>query len=460
MDPTRVKLKLAGVLALTAALVVLVCLHIDPLNGPWYWEWPWRRLAVLPVSVMLGLAAVPVLIGVLFAGRTWLPMWAAILVIMLGSLAMRLASALVLSDPMSLDFVRRATADPLIGSYYSSAAKLAPLDGILAIYWEFLHWNHALPHLDFHAINKPPGPVLYHLIFIRMMGDTDAAALWSGMGLGILATFSIPCTYLFTKQLTENREASLVASAWLAICPGFVLFFPMTDPVYPIFTCLLSLAWFKALRAERWHFAAIFGLGLFAATFVNYSFLVIGVLLAGMILIVPQRDNLAGRLGCGLRQSFIAAAVCVGAYLLVWFIWSFNPLVTFFAAYKAQVDLIASSPRSQIFPWTIPWDLYDFLLGAGWIAGVVACFWFLRRSFNSMGGRLALLAAGQILITAFTGLLQAETARVWNFLLPLLLLPVGMELAGWKRWKVVVVLACVIVITIAIHMNMTFINEG
>ena len=45
--------------------------------------------------------------------------------------------------------------------------------------------------------------------------------------------------------------------------------------------------------------------------------------------------------------------------------------------------------------------------------------------------RLVVLALAQLVLVAATGLLPGETARVWSFMFPLLMMPVGLELARW-----------------------------
>ena len=45
---------------------------------------------------------------------------------------------------------------------------------------------------------------------------------------------------------------------------------------------------------------------------------------------------------------------------------------------------------------------------------------------------MSLLFLFQILTVAVSGLLRTETARVWIFLLPLLMFPIGNELARWR----------------------------
>ena len=38
---------------------VALALHVEPLNGPWYWQWPWRRIDALRIVPAMALAALP-----------------------------------------------------------------------------------------------------------------------------------------------------------------------------------------------------------------------------------------------------------------------------------------------------------------------------------------------------------------------------------------------------------------
>jgi hypothetical protein len=54
-------------------------------------------------------------------------------------------------------------------------------------------------------------------------------------------------------------------------------------------------------------------------------------------------------------------------------------------------------------------------------------------------------------------LLQLETARVWNFMMPLVMLPAGLELARWNRpWRAAVYATMVFVLA-AVCQNVKFI---
>lgn len=448
--------KLITVVLLTGTMVYLVCTHASNINGPWYWKWLWRRLPAVRTYGLLILAGIPVLVAAFGFGKRWMPVWLAIVLLMIGSFGGRMTGAIVTTEPMSVALVHNGIVSPAIGSYWTAAAILNHEPNVLAVYPE------AMPQLEpfaFHAANKPPGPVLYHLIMIRMFGYSDTTAIWCGIGLGLLATFSIPMMYWFARVVGADQPASLLAAAFLSLCPGFILFFPMTDPVYPIFTSALSIFWFKAIKDDSWKWSVCFALALALATFITYNFLVIGVFFAGMIWLTTPR-SLTHATIVGAKHACIVAVTFIVAHIVFFMLTRYDPIATFQTAYRIQNEMISRSPRSHIFPQTIPWDLYDFLLGAGWIAGLLVMYWIIRWDMKSALAKVILLGLFQIVLTAGTGLLQAETARVWNFLYPLLLLPVGVELSKWKRSYGVAVLICLLLLTAAIQQNMTFLDNG
>jgi len=436
---------------MTCIFIGLISTHTDGINGPWYWKWPWRRLPALRVYGLMLLASVPVILSVLSFGRKSIPVWLSIALLMIGSSAVRFTAAIVTTEPMSIALIHKGVVSPGIGSYWTSAAALVHQEHLLSVYPE------AMEHLAFHAVNKPPGPVMYHLWMIRAFGYSDRTAILCGFGLGILATLSIPMMYYFARVIGAEKDAAFQGAAFLALCPGFLLFFPMTDPVYPIFTCALSIFWFNAIKEDSPKWSILFSLGLSIATFITYNFLVIGVFFAGMIWLITDRDFKRATV-IGIKHSCIVAAVFIAAHILFFLFTRYDPIATFQTAYRIQNELIAHSPRSRIFPMTIPWDLHDFFLGAGWIAGLIALYRLARRDFKTVSEKVILLGVAQIILTACTGLLQTETARVWNFLFPLLMLPVGIELAKWNRASAAIVLICLLLIAASLQRNMTFLQ--
>ena len=81
--------------------------------------------------------------------------------------------------------------------------------------------------------------------------------------------------------------------------------------------------------------------------------------------------------------------------------------------------------RAQADP--SPFDLIDFCLGLGWVTPALAIMGIAKSKRRSLliGGLLTPVAI------AVMGLMQAENARVWIFLMPLIALPAAIELSTW-----------------------------
>jgi hypothetical protein len=157
--------------------------------------------------------------------------------------------------------------------------------------------------------------------------------------------------------------------------------------------------------------------------------------------------------------ALIAFAAFYGA---LWVGTGFNPIACFRTCWLDMRDnlrlleSLGNVPRR--WPGTIPGDFYDFALGAGWIAYLIAAYFLLSATISGSRRQLytALLCIGQFAMVGLLGLIRCETARVWIFMLPMLVLPVGLELARWPFiWRMSAFVA-LLWLTIAMWHSMTF----
>jgi hypothetical protein len=114
-----------------------------------------------------------------------------------------------------------------------------------------------------------------------------------------------------------------------------------------------------------------------------------------------------------------------------------------------QRDILRWLPKRP-YPNTILFDQYDFALATGWVSVLILCF-ALHGLWKHKHPALAWVILGlvQIEVVAFASLMPGETARLWTFLLPLLLLPIGWELARWDLGaKLAVMLTMWLVLTV------------
>ena len=433
----------------TVLLALLVLFHVPYVNGPSHWQWEWRRLPAVRWYGAVLVGALPVLIHVRNERRVVVPL----ALLMLGSLTLKLASAAAIDPPTGMNFIADVVRSPISTSYFIDAGVLSNYPGWFAAYDE------VLPRTGLHTRSKPPGPLLYWSGFIQTLGYTREAAIVGGIALGVLAMLSIPATWWLVRLLTADRDSAMFAAATLALCPGFELFFPMFDPAYITLACAMIGLWHLTVARESDLLAVSLGLTLVAVTMVAYPLLSLGLfmLLEGLLLATmrPPRQSIL----VTLRHGVVAVLVAVSVYLALWFFTAYDPIATFKSAWANQYRFLAQHEGDRRWPATVPWDLLDFALGAGWLPVLVAVL-FVSRSGRRDHRLLAVLCVAQPLVVALTGLVQSETARVWNYMLPLLLLPAALELRAWTSRERLTFFACLWILLAVIGQNMTFINPG
>jgi hypothetical protein len=218
------------------------------------------------------------------------------------------------------------------------------------------------------------------------------------------------------------------------MAPGMIGFAVMFDPIYPALAGALILTWDNALTRQRDRDSVVFGIVLTATIFMAYHLLILGAMLAAMTV-------WRWRQGASLKQlsrlTGVAFQTVFSLCLIIGVSTGYNVIDAFSATLQAQSKtLVLLTDRT--WPKTIVFDLVDFGWAGGWpivlLAGFAMC-----GSLGQYDKRVRIFVAlglGQILLTAFTGLLQTETMRVWLFMLPLLLAPATLELSRWPRWAI------------------------
>ncbi|MCK4849983.1 MAG: hypothetical protein KAT11_01465, partial [Phycisphaerae bacterium] len=342
-----------------------------------------------------------------------------------------------------------------------------------------------MPKLPGHVQTKPPGIVLYNAGLIRLFGFNDparmprlpmrvqprlsrdallirqydlnhAAALISGLVVGILATLSIPATYLLLKVFGAGRDSAFCGAVAMTLCPAVVVLFPEFDQVYPVLTCGLIGLWVMALDQNKLRYSVAFGCVLSVMCLFAYNLLVLGIFLLGFaILRCLRRPRMS--VTSVLKHSGMAMGVFLILYLALWTFTGFDPVATFSSALSNQAELLKQVARP--YPATIFFDLTDFAMGASWIGFLLAGYYLFGRIREKQYNKLplVLLALGQLLAVAVCGLLPGETIRVWLFMFPLLMLPVGLELARWSFKAQLAAYACMWLLMCTIAENMMFI---
>ncbi len=451
-----------ALLAVCAAVVLaLLFTHTSQINGPWYWKWPWQTLPWSRLAVGAG-GIVPFVLAQYMQKRRVL----ALILLVLCGLQFRLSSCLIRDPDWSTQWLVRTIRHPSIVSYFNDAGAIGTDPNWLADYPKIL------PLTSLHTQSKPPGPVAYYLMWIRLLGYTDRAALWSGMGLITIQSLVVVLVYLLACEFLRSTQQAFLAASLYSLCPAAILITPQMDPAYAGWTCVLLIAWNQTLRRDSILAGLITGILTAAGLFFSYSLLLLGPLVLFLTFAwcpshspgTPGEGRGEGdlelesgsrvensphpnpapeyrRRGQEVSKPLLRATVAtlIGIALMYgsfWLITGFNPIATFHSAWNNQHLLLTQHANERPYPMTILFDLTDFALGLGWVGVLIAAMAVLRACIGNTR-MLVIACLGEPVFIAVSGLMQSETFRVWNFLVPLLLLPAAIELSYWPvrtRW--------------------------
>jgi len=465
VKPSRtIAIKLAIVLAVAGVTIPLVLLHVHGVNGPWYWTWPWRHLAAWPLYPLMALAAIP-----FFAGQWMFHRWQntglALALLTISTVALQRAA--VSQQPHEPD---RSRLEQLIDddgntSYYSAAVILLDQQqhGV-----PMSDWMRGFPELQehklvVHARYKPPGLILYHMFWIKVLGATAFSRSVAGAVVGLIGAAGVLTTYRLLRLFNADRDSSFAAASFFALIPSLILFFPQFDQAYVPLATVVIIAWVTALRSDRPMHAILFGVAFAGVLFLSYAFLLLGGFLAPYTLLHLGRKGRAG-LEPAAKQCVISIATIAAIYLLLWLALDFNAIDVYHTASRLSQDDLVHLRRP--FPLHLAFDVLDVLLATGWISAPLIVFGLLRLNadratpFMSQDTPLLLAALGLLQVTLAIGVavFPGENARLLLLLLPLLMTPIGAELARWPARFRIAVYVALLAVTIVIAQNMIFLH--
>ena len=418
-----------------------VWLHVSGFNGPSYAPWQWlRRGGIVSIALWFFLAAAPALIAQSGAVR---PRSLAVAMAAVSAVALQLASLARAGQP-PLERLAMQVRDPVNISYFTAAQQVADLQQRRPELALAPHFDRLIGFFPMHARTKPLLPVLIYVTLLRTFGAV--APIAAGVFVAVMTAASIVAMFFAAREVS-GAAAAVIASSLLALMPGVALFFPHFDVFYPIFTCGLIVTWLRALRGSAVS-AGLFGLIVFAMTLMSYSLLVLGVFCGALAIFEMLRSRLPARV---LTACGIAIGVVIACSIVLKLSTGYAAGATFLAALTQQNEILPRLHRP--YPLTIPFDLLDFALGAAW-APAVAALLFVARRERSAATAVAIAGLLTPCVVALTGLLQAETARVWIFLMPFLALPAAMEMVRWRPAERLLVVSSMVFVTIALYANM------
>ncbi|MBI5545485.1 MAG: hypothetical protein HY901_16485 [Deltaproteobacteria bacterium] len=449
-------LKLLLCVIATAVVVWLLNHHVEGVNGPSYYQWIWQQLAWPRVLVGFAVAIVPFALGhALVSFGRW-PQRRALKAVALSLFLLQLVAAGLREDPFSLEVGAHVIQHPVATSYFTDAVALDAKKDFSLSKW-VSDYPKAMSQLGFRSKTKPPGPILFHLAIVRLYkGHPEAAATVAALLIALLTSLGVFAVRWFIAVMTGDPERGFWGASLFALMPGIVIIHPMFDQLYPIVTCAMVGLWAIALKERRKLAALACGMVIAASTFFIFTLLTLGILLVALTVMLWLWDAEQGRTRNLLTQLGWALAGLLLIYAALWLTMHYDPIATFRSAWQGE-EHFKSWVAKRTYPQSIYWDLEDFALGMGWVAPLLLLFGLLRAQPRQ---ERAIAIAGflQVVTVAVTALLAGETARLFMFMVPLVLIPMDRELAARGPWARTLVFACALAVLIAVRRNLIFIG--
>jgi methylthioxylose transferase len=383
-------------------------------SAPWYFSFPFYVFPDPRLDLGWALAAVPVVAAALAA------------VLALDHVAVawpwRVAAAAGLAAVLALAVAAlaggpAAWAAPFdyAGEYPAGVGRVGALPTFLR---EFPDRLAALPS---HATGHPAGAMVVYALVARVWPGLTAAAL-ATVAVGSLG--AVAAGGLARDELGE-RGGRLALTLWV-VAPGVVLYLATSaDAVFAAVLGGAALAAHRGLvrRSATWTVAG--GILLWVSSMLTY---------AAVLLLVFLGVRAAGLLRTDrawvLRWAAGTGAVVVGLAGGLWLTTGYDVPSAVAAAHRAYQAAPGSADRSLV-QW-LPGDLLAFggMLGVPLLAALVARAVAVVRERAWASVDAAALAT--LLAAASWGFTKGEVERIFQFLVPLVLVPAVRQLLAWR----------------------------
>lgn len=285
-----------------------------------------------------------------------------------------------------------------------------------------------LPLLPTHASGHPAGAMIAYALIARAWPGLTAAAL-ATVALGSLG--GVAAGGLARDELGEPG-GRLALACWV-LSPGVVLYLATSaDAIFATVLGAAALAAHRGLTRRSPAWTAAGGALLWAGSMLTYS---------AVLLLAFLGVRAAGRLRTDrawvLAWAAGTAAVVLGLAVLLWATTGYDVPAALRATHRAYQAAPGSAGRPYAL-W-LPGDLVAFggMLGVPLLAALAtrAVAVVRERAWTSVDAA----ALATLLAAACWGFSRGEVERIFQFLVPLVLVPATRQLLAWRARLPVVV---------------------
>jgi methylthioxylose transferase len=297
-----------------------------------------------------------------------------------------------------------------------------------------------LPALPTHAQGHPAGAMVFYGLVARIRPSLAAAAV-ATVAVGALGAVAAGA---LARDELGARGGRLAVALWV-LSPGVLLYVATSaDAVFATVLGLAALAAHRGLVRRSWAWTAAGGALLWIGSMLTYS-----TALLLVFLLVRAVGRLRREPAWVARWAAGTAAVVLGLVAALWLTTGYDPVAVARAVHGAYQGAPGSARRPALL-W-IPGDLLAFggMLGVPLLGALAARAVAVVRERAWASVDAAALAV--LLAASGWGFSRGEVERVFQFLVPLVLIPVARQLLDWRA-RLPVVAALLAAQTLAVQL--------
>lgn len=451
------------VVGFTAVFLALVWFDVVPqLRGGWGWQWPYAEPSHWGAIALLILALVGYGVGFVIL-RERGPIWLGLTWIVVGGFVLALGVQNIRSDPFFMLFSH--TVSPVQTGASTVATRFIADEGV---HDSLNRWPDIMREANdltiTHFTTSPPGKALIHYwvaeatdpliplskpisqdlrpyqcttlpVMAYSRGEMVSAGL--GMLMPLWAALAALPIFGIASQFGADKRAALRVAGWWVLVPSLLLFAPTWNTLYPLLALLAFSALLRGLQhnSPRWIGSA--GVIMSVMTFLNFAVLpLLGLLgfyaLGYWFFVTKTRHQWTWLLVVGVYFGLGLISV----WVIFWLYTGFTPFDLLAVTFDQHLEI-----ERNYWVWLVL-HVYDMLMFAGWplvFIGLVGMWraihqWRAEKTLDQIDV-LALAWVLTVVVLDLSGITRAESARIWLFLVPfLLLMGVGHWMKQSARW--------------------------
>lgn len=461
------------ILGFTSLFLILLAFNIWPvLRGGWGWRWFYRRPDNWEAVFILIALLLIYLLGVYILRRRQSNTWLALSWSILAGLCLSLAVQNTRHDPFFLLFSH--TVSPV----QTGASRVAVLymseDGLGETLksWPSV-MREAREKTITHFTTSPPGQAIAHYWLaeatdsltpislpissalrayqcsnLEVMKYSRGELVSAGIGalMPLWATLALIPIFFIVKNLSQDRQLAIKLAQWWPLVPSMLMFAPSWSIFYPLVIMAAFAVLLKGLQKQHLSLVLLSGFILSIGTFLNFAFLPIpflfGLYIVGYWYFILRQSNPAPTWHYLVWNGLCLALGLSSLWILFGLYTGYTPLDILRTSFEQHFDI------QQNYLIDLGLHTYDVLMFAGWpltLSALVGAYYTLKRLIQRAPlseldiFTLAFLITVAILL--LSGTARRETARVWLFLIPFLLIRTAPIFQNGQWWDMPLLVA-------------------